>query len=330
MQHSCHFSQHPLAWDISMLEEHPFFAHPHPPPYYDSFESSSGEPSKCEKKAHKERAKQGMEDEHPEKPEFGFGRSCGRGRRGFLHRHLGPGHHSYPHEYEHDEENGFSRWTEHEGPGFGHHHHHSHHRRGHPWGMFHGLGRGGPGRGRGLGRGGRGFGHHFYNLHHMHPRFRSFHHSHDPTSFTPPVDIFVTPTQTIIHASLPGAQRSDLSVAYDASRSMLRMAGVVHRPGVDEEMYRALLVGERGRHLGVFQRELLISHNVAVEAIRARLVDGVLRVALPRVEGEVEQTDEMEEMEKEGASSELNVEGKEEEHEVEDEVEGEYVKVDIQ
>ncbi|EAW24057.1 Hsp20/alpha crystallin family protein [Aspergillus fischeri NRRL 181] len=319
MQHSCHFSQHPLAWDITMLEEHPFFAHPHPPSYNDSFESSSGGPSKGEKKAYEERAKEGMEDEHPEKPEFGFRHSCGRGRRGFLHRHLGPGCHLHPHKHEHDEENGFSRWTEHEGPGFGHHHHHSHHRRGHPWGMFRGLGRG------------RGFGHHFYSFHHMHPRFRSFHHSHDPTNFTPPVDVFVTPTHTIIHASLPGAQRSDLSVAYDASRSVLRMAGVVHRPGVDEEMYRALLIGERGRHLGVFEREVPISHNVAVEGIRARLVDGVLRVALPRVEGEVQQTDEeMDEVEKEGASSGLNIDGKEEEHEMEDEVEREYVKVDIQ
>jgi hypothetical protein len=35
-------------------------------------------------------------------------------------------------------------------------------------------------------------------------------------------------------------------------------------------------------------------------------------------------------MEKEGASNELNIDGKEEEREVEDEVEGEYVKVDIQ
>jgi hypothetical protein len=111
------------------------------------------------------------------------------------------------------------------------------------------------------------------------------------------------------------------------------MAGVVHRPGVDEEMYRALLVGERGRHVGVFEREVPISHNVAVEGIQARLVDGVLRVALPMVEGEVGQPDEkMDEVEKEGASSELNIEGEEEEeHEnVEEEDEREYVKVDIQ
>ncbi|KAH3001173.1 hypothetical protein KXV73_002109 [Aspergillus fumigatus] len=165
----------------------------------------------------------------------------------------------------------------------------------------------------------------------MHPGFHSFHHSHDPTRFTPPLDVFVTPTHTIIHVSLPGAQRSDLSVAYDASRAVLRMAGVVLRPGVDEEMRRALLIGERGRHLGVFEREMPISHSVAVEGIRARLVDGVLRVALPRVEGDVPQPDEeMDEVDRESASREFNSDGKEEEREVEDEVEREYVKVDIQ
>ncbi|KAL5695922.1 hypothetical protein EMGR_007184 [Emarellia grisea] len=260
MQHSCHFSQHPLAWDISMLEEHPFFAHlPPPPPYHDSFESSSGEPSKCKTKGTKERAKKGMNDEHPEEPEIRSGHSCGRGRRGFHHRHPGLGHHLHPHVHEHDEEHGFSRW------------------------------------------------------------------------FTPPLDVFVTPTHTIIHVSLPGAQRSDLSVAYDASRAVLRMAGVVLRPGVDDEMRRALLIGERGRHLGVFEREMPISHSVAVEGIRARLVDGVLRVALPRVEGDVPQPDEeMDEVDRESASREFNSDGKEEEREVEDEVEREYVKVDIQ
>ncbi|RHZ48791.1 Hsp20/alpha crystallin family protein [Aspergillus thermomutatus] len=206
--------------------------------------------------------------------------------------------------------------------------------------MFHQLGRGAPGRGRSAGgRGGRGFRHHLYNFHHTHPRFRPFHQSHDTTSFTPAVDVFITATQIVIHASLPGAHKSDLSIGYDASRSMLRMAGVVHRPGVDEEMYRALLVGERAHQLGTFEREVPISHNVAVEGVQARLVDGVLRVSLPRVEAEVQQhNEEMVEVEKEGAREESwisggsNIEGNEkEEHEdAAEEVEQEYVKVDIQ
>ncbi|KAF7128265.1 hypothetical protein CNMCM5793_002807 [Aspergillus hiratsukae] len=353
MQHSCHFSQHPLAWDISMLEEHPFFAHPHPPPYDDSFKGGDKKSSKCKEKMHEEeRPEPGMDDDgHSETPQFGFGHFGGRGGRGFL-RHFGPGHlHLHPHEHEHEQENGCNRWTGHEGPGLGHHHH-PHHKRGgpgphfHPWAMIRGLGRGGPGRGRGAGgRCGGGFRHPFYNFHHMHPRFHSFYHSrdstsftHDMASFTPPVDIFVTATQTIIHASLPGAHESDLSVAYDASRSILRMAGVVHRPGVDEDMYRALLVGERGRHVGVFEREVPTSHNVAVERVHAQLVHGILRVALPRVEGEVQQHDEeMDEVQKDGAreeswvSSECTIEGKEHEYEEEEEeVEREYVKVNIQ
>ncbi|GAB1197539.1 hypothetical protein APSETT444_006836 [Aspergillus pseudonomiae] len=164
------------------------------------------------------------------------------------------------------------------------------------------------------------------------------HYSPDTASFTPPVDVFVTATQTIVHASLPGAQKSDMSVGYDASRSMLRIAGVVHRPSVDEEMHRALLVRERGRHLGMFEREIPVSHGVVDDVIQARLEDGVLKVIMPRVEGEEVPGGSEVEVEMVNADRELSTpdgshtEGEdEEEHEGEDEeVEKEFVKVDIQ
>ncbi|KJK64262.1 hypothetical protein P875_00138358 [Aspergillus parasiticus SU-1] len=150
--------------------------------------------------------------------------------------------------------------------------------------------------------------------------------------------VFVTTAQTVIHASLPGAQKSDLSVGYDASRSLLRIAGIVHRPGVDEEMYQALLVGERGRHLGVFEREVPLSHSVVVAGIQARLEDGLLKVVLPRAEGEEVQHGNEVEVEMVNAEKELSTpdesdtEGEEEEeHEDEgEEAEKEFVKVDIQ
>ncbi|QMW32534.1 hypothetical protein G4B84_007965 [Aspergillus flavus NRRL3357] len=53
MRYSYHFHQPPQAWemDVSMLEDHPFFAHHHPPPYEDHFEMKHG---KCFKgKMHK-------------------------------------------------------------------------------------------------------------------------------------------------------------------------------------------------------------------------------------------------------------------------------------
>ncbi|KAE8136637.1 hypothetical protein BDV38DRAFT_271976 [Aspergillus pseudotamarii] len=373
MKYSCHFHQPPQTWEmgVSMLEGHPFFAHHHPPRYEDLFEKRHG---KCFKgKMHK--LGKGMRDmgdnEFPEMPRFGFGGRGGRGGRHHPHHaHHHPyafGHHghekfhTHPHkrghgygsDHELEPEHGFNPWTKHDRsgprhpsqPGF-HHQHHPHHKRGgpgphfHSRRMFHHQGYRGSGQGRGLGkRNGKGKGFHpFDKFHHMHPLIRAHHHSRDTASFMPPVDVFATATQTIIHASLPGAQKSDLSVGYDAPRSMLRIAGVVHRPGVDEGLYRALLVGERARHLGAFDREVPVSHHVAVEGIQSRLEDGVLKVVLPRVEGEeVEHGSDVEEemanVEKELSTPDgSDTEGEEEDEcEVEDEkAEKEFVKVDIQ
>lgn len=106
--------------------------------------------------------------------------------------------------------------------------------------------------------------------------------------FTPPVDIISTSGQYIIHVSLPGAKKEDLSVEYDAEESVLRVAGVVYRPGLDEEMHRGLVVAEREREVGVFEREVRLGTRevpagVLVDGIEGRLVDGVLRVVVPRV-----------------------------------------------
>lgn len=105
--------------------------------------------------------------------------------------------------------------------------------------------------------------------------------------FTPPIDIITTPAQYIIHISLPGAKKEDLSVDYDSEESTLRVAGVVYRPGVDEEMHRGLVVAERAREVGVFEREVRLGTRedparVVVEEIEGRLEEGVLRVFVPR------------------------------------------------
>ncbi|KAJ6093986.1 hypothetical protein N7467_002831 [Penicillium canescens] len=111
--------------------------------------------------------------------------------------------------------------------------------------------------------------------------------------FTPAIDVFDTPAKYMVHVSLPGAKKSDLSIDYDAEESVLRMAGVVHRPGVDENMYQGLAMEERGREVGVFEREVRFGTRaapafVAVEGISAKLEDGVLNVVLPKVVPEPE------------------------------------------
>lgn len=106
--------------------------------------------------------------------------------------------------------------------------------------------------------------------------------------FVPPVDVFDTPTQYIAHISLPGAKKSDLSIDYDAEESVLRLAGVIYRPGMTEDLHEALAIEERSREVGVFEREIRFGTqkapaDVSVDEISARLEEGVLVVTLPKI-----------------------------------------------
>ncbi|KAI3145461.1 hypothetical protein CBS147326_411 [Penicillium roqueforti] len=111
--------------------------------------------------------------------------------------------------------------------------------------------------------------------------------------FTPSVDVFDTPAKYIVHVSLPGAKKSDLSIDYDADESVLHLSGVVYRPGVNEDLHQALVMEERGQHVGVFEREIRLGTRVVpaliiVDGISAKLEDGVLNVTLPKIVHEPE------------------------------------------
>ncbi|OCT49596.1 hypothetical protein CLCR_06995 [Cladophialophora carrionii] len=107
--------------------------------------------------------------------------------------------------------------------------------------------------------------------------------------FEPRTDIFDSPEEYTVHVSLPGAKKSDLGVDWDGEHSVLRVAGVVHRPGVDEEMMSRLVVDGRKRETGVFEKTIRLGTTKApaavdVEGISAKMVDGVLVVRVPKVE----------------------------------------------
>ncbi len=109
------------------------------------------------------------------------------------------------------------------------------------------------------------------------------------TDFEPRTDIFDTPASYTIHLSLPGAKKSDVGVDWDGEHSVLRIAGVVHRPGVDEELMSRLVVDGRKRETGVFEKAIRLGTpkdpaSVNVEGITAKMVDGVLVVRVPKVE----------------------------------------------
>jgi HSP20 family protein len=119
--------------------------------------------------------------------------------------------------------------------------------------------------------------------------WKGYQNQNENIDFVPRADVFDTPAEYIIHVSLPGAQKPDISVDYDAESSALRLAGVVYRPGMTEELNNALAVEERSREVGVFEREVKLGTpnqpaNVDVEKISATLVDGILIVRVPKIQ----------------------------------------------
>ena len=109
--------------------------------------------------------------------------------------------------------------------------------------------------------------------------------------FEPRADVFDLQAQYVIHLSLPGAKKEDLGVDWDGENSVLRIAGVVHRPGADEELLKHLAVDGRKREVGVFEKSVKLGTkrdpaSIDVAGIRAKMTDGVLVVKVPKVEVE--------------------------------------------
>jgi HSP20 family protein len=108
-------------------------------------------------------------------------------------------------------------------------------------------------------------------------------------SFTPPIDVFSTEKQYVLHVSLPGAKKEDVGVNWDEDKGVLNLAGVVYRHG-DEEFLQTLAQSER--KVGVFERTVKLppgneeKEEIDGDDITAKLEDGVLVVTVPRVEKE--------------------------------------------
>jgi len=106
--------------------------------------------------------------------------------------------------------------------------------------------------------------------------------------FKPEADVFDTEDSYVIHINLPGAKKEDVGVNWDAEKSELNVAGVIYRPG-DEEFLKTLALDER--KVGAFERKIRLGSRanpalVDVEGISAKLEDGVLRVTVPKMNGE--------------------------------------------
>ncbi len=104
----------------------------------------------------------------------------------------------------------------------------------------------------------------------------------------PPADVFDTEDAFIVHVSLPGAKKSDIGVNWDAGKSELKVSGVIHRLG-DEELIKTLALDERV--FGAFERKVRLGSRatpaqVDIDAIAARMEDGVLIVTIQKLDRE--------------------------------------------
>lgn len=114
----------------------------------------------------------------------------------------------------------------------------------------------------------------------------------DPNAFVPPIDIYATPTEYKIYASVPGAHKLSTEVHYNPDTRQLSIEGKVEEPTFSAVSKTGnvkdgsvLLVNER--HTGRFARILLLPSEPKVdeEKITAKYRAGVLEVTVPKQSG---------------------------------------------
>lgn len=95
--------------------------------------------------------------------------------------------------------------------------------------------------------------------------------------FTPDVDIFETEKEMTLLADMPGVKAEDLTI--DLRENVLTLDGEVKAPeGSDEiELFREYRTGK-------YYRQFNLSEVIDQAKIEANLIDGVLRLQLPKIE----------------------------------------------
>src|SRR5438034_4996040 len=104
----------------------------------------------------------------------------------------------------------------------------------------------------------------------------------DAPGWTPPVDLYETPSEFVLSAELPGLAREQIDIHAEESRIVIRgeRAAAPDRPGertVRCEQYHRV---ERGH--GRFSRAFSLPEAIDVGRVTAELKDGVLTVVIPK------------------------------------------------
>ena len=101
----------------------------------------------------------------------------------------------------------------------------------------------------------------------------------DAPGWTPPVDLYETPSEYVLTAELPGLSREQIEIHAEESRITIRGARGNSKEGRDiacEQYHRV----ERGH--GRFSRAFTLPEPIDVNAIVAELKDGILTVTMPK------------------------------------------------
>jgi len=100
----------------------------------------------------------------------------------------------------------------------------------------------------------------------------------DAPGWTPPVDLYETPTEFVLSAELPGLSRDQIEIHAEDTRITIRGARAAS-PGreIPCEQYHRV---ERGH--GRFSRAFSLPEAIDVDAINADLREGVLTITVPK------------------------------------------------
>jgi HSP20 family protein len=100
----------------------------------------------------------------------------------------------------------------------------------------------------------------------------------DAPGWTPPVDLYETPSEFVLTAELPGLSRDQIEIHAEDARIVIRGArsGTSGRDIPCEQYHRV----ERGH--GRFSRAFSLPEPINVDAITAELKDGILTITMPK------------------------------------------------
>jgi HSP20 family protein len=97
----------------------------------------------------------------------------------------------------------------------------------------------------------------------------------EPSSWTPPVDVYETPEELVVIVEVPGVEPSSIDLA--ATGNVLSLKGVKEAGELPEPMIQV-----RERVFGSFHRQITLPNEVDFDKAEASINHGVLKIRLPK------------------------------------------------